>query len=42
MAGKEQLAIIAVAFFNGVFVYPYVKRAYRRVNSVQATPTHYV
>jgi len=42
MAMKEQAAIIAVAFFNGIFVYPYIKRAYRHFYTVQANPTHYV
>lgn len=38
---KEQMAILGVAFFNGIFVYPYVKKFYRNIYSVHATPTHF-
>ena len=33
--------ILGVALFNGFFIYPYVKRAYRYFYTVQAQPTHY-
>ena len=41
-AVKEQTAILAVAFFNGIFIYPYLKKAYRYYYSVHATSTHFV
>lgn len=39
---KEQMAIIGVAFLNGIFIYPYLKRFYRQAYSVKAVPTHFV
>ena len=38
---KEQSLILGVALFNGIFIYPYIKKAYRSFYSVRATPTHY-
>jgi cyclophilin family peptidyl-prolyl cis-trans isomerase len=40
-AAKEQSIILAVALFNGFFVYPYIKKAYRSYYTLRATPTHY-
>ncbi len=39
---KEQLGICAIAMFNGFFIYPYIKRAYRKIYTVDAKATHYV
>lgn len=38
---KEQSLILGVALFNGIFIYPYIKKAYRHYYSLKATPTHY-
>ena len=38
---KEQTLIMGVALFNGIFVYPYIKKAYRSFYSLKATPTHF-
>jgi cyclophilin family peptidyl-prolyl cis-trans isomerase len=40
-AMKEQSLIMGVALFNGIFIYPYIKRAYRNYYSIRATPTHF-
>lgn len=39
---REQLLIMGVAVFNGVFVYPYVKKAYRQFYTLREKPTHFV
>eukprot|EP00347_Sterkiella_histriomuscorum_P021002 403335639 len=40
-AFKEQVAFCGIAFVNGIFIYPYLKRFYREMYSVKAYPTHY-
>ena len=39
---KEQVAILGVAVFNGIFIYPLIKKAYRNFYTIRAKPTHYV
>lgn len=39
---REQLGICAIALFNGIFMYPYLKKTYRRLYTLNADATHFV
>ena len=44
-AFKEQVGVLAIAVFNVIFIYPEVKRMYRRFYSLNlhpSDPSHYV
>jgi len=37
------LGVSVIAIFNGIYVYPYVRKAYKQYYSLKgADPTHYV
>ena len=38
---KEQLGFISIAMFNGIFIYPKLKSAYKQLYSNNAVATHY-
>ena len=44
-AFKQHAGVFGIAIFNGIFVYPYLKRYYRNFYSMNlqaGDPTHYV
>ena len=40
-SGREHLVISALAFFNGLVIYPYYRRVHREFFSINAKPTHF-